>query len=222
MKKAFRYAQHDRLISYTPCDGIKLPTYDEAKRFQSVFLNATQVESVAKQLVPFAPYGLIPRFAAYTGLRAGEMAGLCVRDVDLFAGHVSVRQTAQRIGGEWVYGTPKSRRSVRDVPLMHSGLIAELRRYKMQHPNSGNPDALFWPGRHVGSNRLDYSRVIDMGSLRRNYLQDALANAGLPAMRFHDLRHTAGSLWLAAGFKPYEDSRWLGVLPSDVVDTVDG
>jgi integrase len=138
------------------------------------------------------------------------MAGLRVRDLDLVAGHVSVRQTAQRLGGEWVYGTPKSRRSVRDVPLVHSGLIAELRRYKMQHPNSGNPDALFWPGRHVGSIRLDYSRVIDMGSFRRNYLQDALTNAELRPMRFHDLRHTAASLRLAAGFKPYEVSRWLG------------
>jgi integrase len=179
-------------------------------QFQSVFLNATQVESVARELAPFAPYYLLVRFAAYTGLRAGEMAGLRVRDLDLVVGHVSVRQTAQRIGGEWVYGTPKSRRSVRDVPLMHSGLIAELRRYKMQHPNSGNPDALFWPGRHVGSNRLDYSRVIDMGSFRRNYLQTVLTNAELPPMRFHDLRHTAASLWLAAGFKPYEVSRWRG------------
>ncbi|PPG81741.1 hypothetical protein C5C52_07940 [Rathayibacter sp. AY1E5] len=28
-------------------------------------------------------------------------------------------------------------------------------------------------------------------------------------MRFHDLRHTYASLMLAAGFKPYEVSRWM-------------
>lgn len=105
---------------------------------------------------------------------------------------------------------------------MHSGLIAELRRYQMQRPNSGNPDALIWPGRHVRSNRLDYSRAIDMGSLRRNYLQDALINAGLPAKRFHDLRHTAASLWLAAAFKPYEVSRWLGHANVSTTDSIYG
>ena len=65
---------------------------------------------------------------AYTGLRAGEVAGLRVRDIDLAAGHVSVWQTAQHIKGEWVYGTPKSRRSTRDVPLLDRKLIADLKR----------------------------------------------------------------------------------------------
>lgn len=41
-----------------------------------------------------APYDLMVRFLALTGLRAGEMAGLRVRDVDLVAGHISVCQTA--------------------------------------------------------------------------------------------------------------------------------
>jgi integrase len=59
-----------------------------------------------------------------------------------------------------------------------------------------------------------------MGSFRRNYLQDALTNAGLPAMRFHDLRHTAASLWLAAGFKPYEVSRWLGHANVSTTDSI--
>jgi len=46
--------------------------------------------------------------AAYTGLRAAELTGLRVRDLNLKAGHVEVRQTLQHIQGEWQVGTPKS------------------------------------------------------------------------------------------------------------------
>ena len=62
------------------------------------------------------------------------------------------------------------------------------------------------PGTHL----VDFSRVFDVGSFRRNYLRPTLRATGLPEMRFHDLRHTFASLMLAAGFPPYEVSRWLG------------
>lgn len=57
-----------------------------------------------------ATLDVLVRFAAYTGLRASEIAGLRVRDVNLAAGHIEVRQTVKRIGKEWTVGTPKSRR----------------------------------------------------------------------------------------------------------------
>ncbi|MDH6237907.1 integrase [Cryobacterium sp. CG_9.6] len=41
-------------------------------------------------------------------------------------------------------------------------------------------------------------------------------------IRPHDVRHTAASLWLAAGFKPYEVSRWLGHANLVTTDTVHG
>lgn len=175
---------------------------------------------LAAKLDSAEPYDLLVRFAAYTGLRAAELAGLRVRDLDLAAGHVSIRQTVQRIRGEWVFGTPKSRRSTRDVPLVESGLIRERRRYKMAHPCSGEPDALLWPGRTIGSHAVNYDRILDVGSYRRNYFRPALKALGMPDMRVHDLRHTAASLWLAAGAKPYEVSRWLGHANINTTDTI--
>jgi integrase len=221
LKKAFRHAEHDRLITYNPCNGVKLPKNHSADDFEPVFLTPAKVEAVAGHLDAQEPYGLLVRFAAYTGLRAAELAGLRMRDVDLKNGHVNVRQTLQRIQGEWVLGTPKSKRSTRDVPLMHSGLIAALKAYKMTHPKSGDGEALFWPGRAVGGmHTLDYSRVLDVGSFRRNYFRPALRAVKLPEMRVHDLRHTAASLWLAAGFKPYEVSRWLGHASVTTTDAI--
>lgn len=221
LRKAMKHALHDRLIGYDPCVGVKLPKDQKTDAdFAPVFLTVAQIDATAAELCEAAPYDLMVRFLALTGLRAGEMAGLRVRDVDLVAGHISVRQTAQHIGGEWVFGTPKSRRSSRDVPLLDRRLIADLKTYKMMHPRSGSPDALFWPGRTPGSHAVDFSRVWDVASFRRNYFKPALTAANLPKMRVHDLRHTAASLWLAAGFPPYQVSRWLGHASVVTTDTI--
>ncbi|PKQ17839.1 MAG: hypothetical protein CVT68_06435 [Actinobacteria bacterium HGW-Actinobacteria-8] len=221
LKKAFRYAQDDRLISYNPCDSIRLPKNADARAFAPVFLTAAQVEALATHLNATAPpYGLLVRFAAYTGLRAAELTGLRVRDVNLKAGHVEVRQTLQHVDGEWQVGTPKSRRSTREVPLVDRALTAELRQYLFAHPNRTNPDALLWPGRMPGTHLIDFSRVFDVASFRRNYLRPALGALDLDAMRFHDLRHTYASLMLAAGFPPYEVSRWLGHASLATTDSI--
>lgn len=42
----------------------------------------------------------------------------------------------------------------------------------------------------------------------------------MPKMRFHDLRHTFASLMLAAGFKPYEVSRWMGHANVTTTDSI--
>lgn len=179
--------------------------------FAPRFLTASEVERVAARLdATAAPYELLVRFAAFTGLQDAELKGLRVRDPNLAAAHVEVRQTLARIGGEWKVSTPKSARSSRDVPLVERSLVRYLRAYLVAHPNSGDPDALLWPGRVSGSHLVTFDRVLDTGSMLRYYLRPAVADEGLPPMRLHDLRHTYASLMLAAGFPPYEVSRWLG------------
>lgn len=117
-------------------------TAHTADEFAPAFLTATVVESVSASMDGSALVGSWSD-SLLSLLRAGVMMGLRVGDVDLTAGHVRVRQTLQEIAGEWAVGSPKSKRSNRDVPLMHSGLIAELRKYKMFNPRSGDPAALF-------------------------------------------------------------------------------
>ena len=226
LRKVVKHALWDRRIAFDPCDGIDLPKSQAVDDGELSVLTVAQAESAAAELANFKPYDVLVRFRAYTGLRAGEVAGLRVRDVDLAAGHVSVRQTAQWIRrhdqevGEWVFGTPKSLRSSRDVPILDRKLLADLKALKMQHPRSGDGDALFWPGRTLGSHRADYDRVWDVATFRRNYFKPALVRPELPAIRVHDLRHTAASLWLAAGFLPYQVSRWLGHASVVATDTI--
>ncbi|MBA2624444.1 MAG: tyrosine-type recombinase/integrase, partial [Acidimicrobiia bacterium] len=71
---------------------------------------------------------MLVRFAAYTGLRAGEIAALRVRNVDLRAGTVNVTESTAEVGGRLVTGRPKTERSVRVVGLPRF-LVDELRAH---------------------------------------------------------------------------------------------
>ncbi|MDQ4040699.1 MAG: tyrosine-type recombinase/integrase, partial [Actinomycetota bacterium] len=76
--------------------------------------------------------------AAMTGLRQGELAALRWRDVDFDARVVRVRRTFTR--GRW--GTPKSRRSARAVPM--AGRVAdELREHRRRSAFTGDDDLVF-------------------------------------------------------------------------------
>ena len=108
---------------------------------------------------------------------------------------------------------------------MNEKLIVDLKAFKMQHSRSGNEDALFWPGSAPGSHRVDYDRVWDLASFRRNYfrpalIRPALIRAELPAIRVHDLRHSAASLWLDAGIDDRYVSRWLGHANRNTTDMI--
>jgi integrase len=185
-----------------------------------VFLTAAEVEKIVSAMDEQAPFGTLIRFAAFSGLRSAEIAGLRVRDVNLAAGHIEVRQTVRRVAGEWAVGTPKSARSTRNVPLLNRGLIAELRMLLLSHPDSGNPDALFWPARAYSTHIADWSRPCHVGSIRKNAIAHLVESLGMPPMRFHDLRHTYASLMFAAGFKPYEVSRWIGHASVATTDSI--
>ena len=124
------------------------------------------------------------RVAAYTGLRRGELMTLRWRDVD-FAGHkLTVRRT---LSGSVEANSTKSRKT-RDVPLPDQAAGA-LDRLSQQSEFTG-------PDEYVFANRL--GRRLDPSSLRRRF-ERARDAAGLEPLRFHDLRHTYGSLLVAGG-----------------------
>lgn len=126
LNKAMRYAVRHKHITANPCSGTELPRSTAGEAFQPRFLTPEDVEKLASELDHLPPYGLMVRFAAYTGLRAGEMAGLRIRDINLLRHEVSVVRTLQRIRGEWCVGTPKSARSTRNVPLLLPDLVSAL------------------------------------------------------------------------------------------------
>jgi integrase len=123
------------------------------------------------------------RLAAYAGLRQGELLALRWRDVD-FAGSAI---TVARAISAGVETSTKSGR-VRRVPLPDQAAAA-LDRLSRRGDFTG-PDEL------VFCNAL--GRPLDSSALRRRFKR-ARDAAGLRPLRFHDLRHTYGSLLAAAG-----------------------
>jgi len=212
--KVLKYAIRHRLIAYDPAQGVALPRVTHAQTFQPDFLSAQEVEALVAKLSGAYPHDLFVELAAYTGLRAGEMLGLQVRDVNLLRRTLRVERTLQWVNGGWHEDTPKSEKSLRTVPLRRA-LVERLTEYLAQHPWRDDPTAALWPGRNYAGggewrSGLDYSKRMDYASFYRNRFAPAAAAIGHPGLRFHDLRHTAASLFAASGMPLARVSRILG------------
>lgn len=118
--------------------------------------------------------------AAQTGLRQGELRALRWGDVDFAADRIHVRRSAT-VGSNAAIKTPKSGR-VRSVPLVPQ-VAATLARLGQREHFTRDQDLVF--PNEVGEVQNDHL-------LRRRYYR-ALKAAGLPRVRFHDLRHAFGS-----------------------------
>jgi integrase len=123
------------------------------------------------------------RVAAYAGLRQGEPLALRWSDVD-FAGRALTVARALSLGIE---SAPKSGR-VRRVPLPDQAAAA-LDRLSRREDFTTLEDRVF-------CNVL--GRALDGSAVRKRFKR-ARDAAGLRPLRFHELRHTYGSLLAAAG-----------------------
>lgn len=132
-----------------------------------------------------------------TGLRRGEVVGLRWEDVDLARGTVGVvRQLQSHPGQGMVESEPKSAASRRTLMLDHTTL-GVLRRHRHGQQTQAAERGLDWdPQGYV----FTAVRGGPMAPERLSRLFRTLnTKSGLPPVRFHDLRHGAATLALAAG-----------------------
>jgi integrase len=135
--------------------------------------------------------------ATMAGLRQGELIALRWRDVDWVAGVIRVRRSYTR----GAFGTPKSRRSSRSMP-MADRLAAELERHFQRSRYQTDDDLVFCHPETGGP--YDPSRA-------RKRFKDARDACGLrPEVRFHDLRHTFGTGMAGAGAPLRAIQEWMG------------
>jgi integrase len=134
--------------------------------------------------------------AAMTGLRRGELLALRWQDIDWTAGVVRVRRNYTR--GQ--FGTPKSRRSSRAVPLAQR--VRDELQLHHERSRFHAPADLVFPHPQLGV-------VLDPAKLRKRF-QAAARRAGLRPVRLHDLRHTFGTRMAAAGAPLRWIQEWLG------------
>ena len=180
ISSAMELAKSQKLISSNPTDGCALPKveHQEMKTLTADQLAAFFRE--AKNSGVFEMYYL----ELATGLRRGELLGLKWDDINLDTGTIQVKRQVARINGEVVEAPLKTKNSYRTLSIGADTveILREQRskvagEYVFPSPNGGpiSPDSVL----HM------LHRVLD--------------RAGLPPLRFHDLRHTFSTLALQNG-----------------------
>lgn len=144
------------------------------------------------------------RLALGLGLRMGEALGLRWSDVDLEAGRLTVNHALQRVRHErrgkvsWEYELvpPKSATSQREL-LVPAPILAALRAHKARQTERRLAKGHRWQDMDLVFCG-EFGTPLD-GSAATKRFQQLLVEAGMPRMRFHDLRHSCASLLLAEG-----------------------
>jgi len=159
-------------------------------------------------------YGLF-HLVAFAGLRRAEVIWLAWAEVDLDEGVIYIRET--RADGDDDPGDPKSRPGDRAVPL--DALTITILKAWRKHQAA---ERLAW-GAGWTDTGLVFTRE-DGTPLPPQWVSvrfESLAyRCGLPAIRFHDLRHGAASLSKAAGHDTKIISDLLGHSRTSFTDDV--
>jgi integrase len=143
------------------------------------------------------------------GLRMGESLGLRWSDIDLEAGTLRVHRQLQRVreGGGLVFSEPKnaSRRTI-DLPQRALEALRSHRKRQIEQQLSA--------GTKWQDNDLVFASYkgtpMDAQNIVNRYFKPLLRRAGLPDIRWHDLRHTCATLLLSRGTHPTYVQKLLG------------
>ncbi len=189
LHKALKYAVKLDLIPGNPVDKVERP---KPEKYMAAYYTAEEMEQLFE-----AARGhrleLIIQFAAFYGLRRGEV--LCLRwdAVDFEAGTLTIRHivTSTNLEGKHVLveaDRAKTKSSLRTLPLVAS-FAQRLRALKEQQTYNEKLCGNCYNQKYKG-----YLFVDEMGNLiLPNAVTDGfaklLADHGLRKIRFHDLRH---------------------------------
>ncbi|ONH25237.1 hypothetical protein BL253_28120 [Pseudofrankia asymbiotica] len=134
--------------------------------------------------------------AAFRGLRRGESCGLHWADVDLEEKTLTIQWQIVQLGWETEMTRPKSDSSNRVVAL-DDETVAVLRRHRAWQARERLAAGPVWTDSGLVFTRRDGSPLHPAEVTER--FRVLIAEAGLPPIRFHDLRHGAATLALAGG-----------------------
>ena len=185
------------LLMRNPCDAIEPP---RRRQTEMRVLDEEQVRLFLAEAKRSSRLYCLYLTATLTGMRLGELLGLRWKDLDLTLGVISVQQTLYRLKKRVLLKEPKSAKARRTISLAPL-LIQELNRHR---------EAQVQQRKRLGEKYVDNDLVfcqrngeplhghnITQGNLRR-----VLKKAGLPRIRFHDLRHCHATHMLRQGENP--------------------
>jgi len=197
LAKTFNAAVAEGLFSVSPFRRAKIGSPSKERQKEIEPLPAEHIEALADAAeTPRDRIAIL--LGGYCGLRAGEVGGLRVQDIDFLARRLSIQQATYRTRKTRGVGALKTKYSRRKISIPEF-LLEEIARYLETNPPA--PDG-----------RIMYTR--DFGELehiRLNKVVHAAAKrAGLPPVHFHLLRHTCAALLIKQGIMPKQIQSYMG------------
>jgi len=174
LRMMWRSAKAWGYVSHEPFEGLVLPKLARQTRF---FFALEEIQSILAAVS--GPLRLFYWLAAETGMRAGELCGLRIEDVDLGQCVVNVKQSVWRGKVQ----TPKTANSIRQFAISPK-LASHLRGYlSTWRPNLLN---LVFATKH--------GTPWDQNLIVKRKLHPLLQSLGIRRCGLHAFRHTNGSL----------------------------
>ena len=178
---AMKLAKEQKIIASDPTEGCALPKLEHREMKTLPVEQLTSFLREAKESGVFEMYYV----ELATGLRRGELLGLKWEDIDLDRGSLRVKRQIARINGEIVEAPLKTKNAYRTLPPAED-TVAVLKQQKKKVGSSP------WVFPSPTGGPISPDSVLHM-------LHRVLKRAGLPRVRFHDLRHTFATLALQNG-----------------------
>ena len=194
MHMALKQAVRWRLITYNVSEDVTPPRETQPRQRQIL-----TPEQAQKLLATAKGHRLAAMLtlALTTGMRRGELLALRWQDIDVKHGTLQVQRTVSPLAGSgYVEREPKTAKSRRTIKLPHfvMDVLREHRTHQLEaRLEAGNK----WQEHDlVFCNR--YGGFLSPAVLFLQFTS-LLKDAGLPHMRFHDLRHSAATILLSMG-----------------------
>jgi integrase len=137
--------------------------------------------------------------AVTAGLRIGELLGLRWQDVDLDSAALRVRRTKSTAKSGPTFTAPKNGKG-RSLKLTRHAVEALSSHRAAQNAERLKTGSLWEDNGLVFATHG--GKPLDSHNVARTSFKPLLKRAGLPDIRFHDLRHTCATLLLSRGHHP--------------------
>jgi integrase len=194
---ALRRAVRWGLLVRNPLEFVDLP---RPRRKEMRVWDEEQIRLFLGEAKKSSAHYALYLMAVTTGMRQGELLGLRWRDIDFVLGAATVQQTFYRLGGEQLFRTPKTPASRRTVEFSPT-VVDELRKVRASQASVRCG---------LGSAYEEYDLVFCQRNgkplhahnvIQRDFRR-VIARAGVPRVRFHDLRHCHATHLLRQGENP--------------------
>lgn len=192
------------LVARNVCDAVSLP---RVARHEVQPLTPEQARRLLEAVRGHRLEGILT-LALATGMRRGELLALRWRDINFEDKSLRIRHTVDRITGYgYIENEPKTPTSRRNI-MLPNFVIDVLKQHR-----SGQLEAREKAGATWEDNDLVFCNTHG-GYLSPDYLLEVfdklIEEAGLPRIRFHDLRHSAATILLSMGIHPKVVQELLG------------